>query len=149
MAVGGGPRLAAVLSAIKIMADGRLCSVGPMQYAVAAALNGDKSHQEVFRRSLKTRADVTARRLNAIKGMSCVPPAAAFYAMPKLDLPPGRTDKDFVLGLVRNTGLLCVYGSGFGMDPNSGYFRVVFLASPPELNEFFDAIEAFTATFLA
>ena len=149
MAVGGGPRLAAVLSAIKEMADGRLCSVGPMQYAVAAALNGDKSHQEVFRRSLKTRADVTARRLNAIKGMSCVPPAAAFYAMPKLDLPPGRTDKDFVLGLVRNTGLLCVYGSGFGMDPNSGYFRVVFLASPPELNEFFDAIEAFTATFLA
>ena len=149
MTVGGGPRLDAVLAAIKEMADGRLCSVGPMQYAVAAALSGDKSHQEAFRRGLKERAEVTTRRLNAIEGMSCVPPAAAFYAMPKVELPPGRTDEDFVLGLVRSTGLLCVYGSGFGMDPSAGYFRVVFLASPPELNEFFDAIEAFTAAFLA
>ena len=149
MVVGGGARLDSVLAAVNEMADGRLCSVGPMQYAVAAALNGDKSHQEAFRQSLRERAEVTTRRLNGIKGMSCVPPAAAFYALPKVELPPGRTDEDFVIGLVRSTGLLCVYGSGFGTDPADGYFRVVFLASPAELNKFYDAIEAFTADFLS
>ncbi len=149
MAVGGGPRLDKVLAAVKEVADGRLCSVGPMQYAIAAALTGDKGHQAEFCHGLKARAELTTRRLNAIEGMSCVPPRAAFYAMPKVELPPGCTDEDFVLGLVRATGLLCVYGSGFGTQPSDGYFRIVFLASPAELTKFFDTIEAFTAEFLA
>ncbi|MYN67283.1 MAG: aminotransferase class I/II-fold pyridoxal phosphate-dependent enzyme [Acidobacteria bacterium] len=149
MAVGGGARLDAALAAIKDMADGRLCSVGPMQYAVPAALNGDKSHQVEFLRALRERAQVTTRRLNAIDGVSCVRPAAAFYAMPKVELPPGRTDEDYVIGLLRATGLLCVYGSGFGTAPADGYFRIVFLAPPAELDSFYDAIETFTADFLA
>ena len=61
--------------------------------------------------------------------MSCVAPTGAFYAMPKVDLPPGRTDEDYVLALLRETGVLCVYGSGFGTKPEDGFFRVVFLAS--------------------
>ena len=48
LAVGSSPRLDGVLQAIKDMADGRICSVGPMQFAVAAALNGDRSHQKAF-----------------------------------------------------------------------------------------------------
>ena len=149
MAVGSGERLDKVLAAIKKLADGRLCTNGPMQHAVAAALAGDRSHQDDFRRQLQERAAVTTRRLNAIEGISCVPPAAAFYAMPKVELPPGRTDQDFILGLLRETGVLCVYGSGFGTAPTDGFFRIVFLASPSELNTYFDAIEAFTGTFLS
>ena len=149
MAVGGGDRLDSVLAAINDLADGRLCTNGPMQHAVAAALSGDRSHQDDFRRQLETRAALTARRLNAIEGISCVPAAAAFYAMPRVELPSGRTDEDFVLGLLRETGVLCVYGSGFGTDPTDGFFRIVFLASPAELDGYFDAIEAFTARFLA
>ena len=45
MAVGSSPRLDGALAAIKKLADGRLCSPGPMQYAVTAALTGDRSHQ--------------------------------------------------------------------------------------------------------
>ena len=149
MAVGSGARLDKVLAAIKELADGRLCTNGPMQHAVAAALAGDRSHQDDFRRQLQERATVTTRRLNAIEGISCVPPAAAFYAMPKVELPPGRTDQDFILGLLRETGVLCVYGSGFGTVPTDGFFRIVFLASPSELNTYFDAIEAFTGAFLS
>ena len=66
-------------------------------------------------------------------GDAVVAPQAAFYAMPQVALPPGRTDEDFVLGLLRATGILCVHGSGFGLPPDGGYFRVVFLASPAEL----------------
>ena len=61
MAVGSGPRLDKVLAAIKELADGRLCTNGPMQHAVAAALAGDRSHQDDFRRQLQERATVTTR----------------------------------------------------------------------------------------
>ena len=147
MAVGGGERLDNVLTAVKRLADGRLCTNGPMQHAVAAALTGDRSYQHEFRRQLKERAELTSRRLNAIEGVTCVPPAAAFYALPQVDLPPGRTDVDFIRGLLRETGILCVYGSGFGTTPADGYFRLVFLDEPAALNTYFDAIAAFTATF--
>jgi aspartate/methionine/tyrosine aminotransferase len=69
--------------------------------------------------------------------------------MPKVDLPPGRTDQDYVLGLLRATGVLCVYGSGFGMPAEDGSFRVVFLASPEELDEIYDLMANFTAQFRA
>lgn len=130
------------------MADGRLCSPGPMQYAIAPALNGDRSHQAQFASALHARAELTTRRLAAVPGMSCVMPRAAFYAMPKVDLPPGRTDQDYVLELLRATGILCVYGSGFGMPAEQGYFRIVFLASPAELDGIYDDMAAFTRGFL-
>jgi alanine-synthesizing transaminase len=148
MVVGPTPRLDEVLAAIKKLADGRLCSTGPMQYAIAEALTGDRSHQTTFRRALRERAQLTAERLSAIPGMHCVTPRAAFYAMPSVDLPPGRTDEDFVLALLRETGILCVYGSGFGLPPEGGFFRVVFLASPAELSAIYDDVAAFTRSYL-
>ena len=147
MAVGATPRLDAALAAIKKLADGRLCSPGPMQYAVTAALTGDRSHQHTFRQQLRERAELTTRRMNAIPGMSCVAPRSAFYAMPKVELPPGKTDVDYVLGLLRTKGVLCVYGSGFGTAPEDGFFRIVFLASPRELDAIYDDVAEFTATF--
>jgi aspartate/methionine/tyrosine aminotransferase len=144
MAVGSSPRLDPALAAIKKLADGRLCSPGPMQYAVTAALTGDRSHQVTFRKELRTRAELTTKRLNAIPGMSCVAPQGAFYAMPKMELPKGKTDIDYVLGLLRAKGILTVYGSGFGTAPEDGFFRVVFLASPNELDEIYNDMAAFT-----
>ena len=148
LVVGSTGRLDDVLAAIKELADGRLCSAGPMQYAITAALTGDRSHQEVFRAALRQRAEVTTTRLNAMPGMSCVAPAGAFYAMPQVALPPGTTDQDYVLGLLRATGVLCVYGSGFGMAPGDGFLRIVFLASPTELGGIYDAMADFTRDFL-
>jgi alanine-synthesizing transaminase len=148
MAVSNTPRMDDALAAIKKLADGRLCATGPMEYAITAALNGDRSHQETFRAALKARADLTTRRLNAVPGISVVAPTAAFYAMPKVALPPGKTDADYVLALLRATGVLCVYGSGFGSRPEDGFFRIVFLASPEELSGIYDDIAAFTGEFL-
>ena len=147
MAVGRTARLDGALAAIKKLADGRLCSPGPMQYAVVAALTGDRSHQVVFRHQLQQRAALTAARLNAIDGISCVAPRGAFYAMPKVALPPGRSDADYVLELLRTTGILCVYGSGFGTNPEDGFFRVVFLASPEDLSRIYDDIASFTRDY--
>lgn len=147
LAVGRTERLDEVLTAIKKLADGRLCSTAPMEYAIVAALDGDRSHQQTFRDALRERSRVTVERFNAIEGMSVVPPAAAFYAMPKVELPPGKTDSDYVLALLRATGVLCVYGSGFGTKPEDGFFRVVFLASPAELSEIYGLIADFTNNY--
>ena len=149
MAVGRTDRLDDVLAGVKKLADGRLCSTGPMAHGIVAALNGDRSHQAAFRDALRERAVLTHARLNAIEGIVSVEPSAAFYAMPKVDLPPGVTDEDYVLGLLRATGVLCVYGSGFGTAPADGFFRVVFLAAPDELSEIYDSIASFTHDFLA
>ena len=149
LVVGATPRLDDALAAIKKMADGRLCSPGPMQYAVAPALLGDRSHQPAFRAALAERARVTTEMLNAIPGMRCVAPRGAFYAMPQVTLPPGRTDQHYVLSLLRETGILTVYGSGFGMAPEAGTFRIVFLAQPSDLRAIYADIGAFTANYLA
>jgi alanine-synthesizing transaminase len=98
---------------------------------------------------LKVRASLSAARLSAIPGMRCVAPRAAFYAMPQITLPTGCTDEDFVLGLLRETGILCVHGSGFGTPPDQGFFRVVYLAEPAILNDIYDDLAAFAGEFLS
>jgi alanine-synthesizing transaminase len=148
LCAGRSDRLDDVLAAIKKLADGRLCSTGPMQYAIQAALTGDRSHQREFVRELAIRADLTVARLNAIPAITCVAPHAAFYAMPKVALPRGKTDEDFVLALLRKTGILCVYGSGFGLPPEDGFFRVVFLAPPDTLSAIYDDIATFTSEWV-
>jgi alanine-synthesizing transaminase len=148
MGIGRSPRLNDAVKAIAKLADGRLCSTLPMQYAITAALTGDRSHQVSFRAALKERAAITTELLNAIPGITSVAPTAAFYAMPKVALPKGRTDEDYVLALLRQTGVLCVHGSGFGMAPEDGYLRIVFLASPEELRTIYGLMADFTREYL-
>jgi alanine-synthesizing transaminase len=149
LAVSRSPRLDDVVGALKKLADGRLCSTVPMQHAIAPALTGDRSHQVSFRAALKERAMLTTKALQAIPGVTCIAPTAAFYAMPRVALPPGRTDEDYVLALLRATGVLCVYGSGFGMPAGEGFLRIVFLASPDDLREIFALMGEFTGNYLA
>lgn len=148
LAVNQTPRLDPALGAIRKLADGRLCSPGPMQYAVESALRGDRSHQDAFRLALAERGTLTAERLGGIPGMSCVAPRAAFYAFPRVSLPPGRTDEQFVLALLDATGILVVHGSGFGMAASDGYFRVVFLLPPEQLASVYADIASFTTQYL-
>jgi alanine-synthesizing transaminase len=149
LALGRAPRLDDAVAALKRLADGRLCSTLPMQHAIAPALRGDRSHQAVFRHALRERAQITTDMLRAIPGITCTAPTAAFYAMPKVALPRHVSDEQFVLDLLRATGVLAVYGSGFGMPPDEGFFRIVFLASPDELREVYRLLAAFTADYLA
>ena len=148
MGVGRSPRLDDVVAAVRKLADGRLCSSVPMQYAIAPALTGDRSHQISFREALKARAQLTTERLCAMPGVTCVAPTAAFYAMPRIALPPGRTDEHYVKALLHATGVLCVYGSGFGLPAEEGFLRIVFLASLEELGEIYDLMATFTANYL-
>ena len=147
IAAGSSPKLDEVVQAILKLADGRLCSTVPMQYAIVAALTGQRAHLPAFRQALKERAALTAAALSAMPGVTVVAPTAAFYALPKVTLPAGTNDEQYVLALLRATGVLCVYGSGFGLPANEGYLRVVFLAPPDELRDIYRVMADFTETY--
>lgn len=148
LAAANTPRLDDVVSAMRKLADGRLCSTTPTQYAIPAALKGDRAPQRALREAMRERAAVTTSMLEAIPGVTCVAPQAAFYAMPRVALPPGKTDEDYVLDLLRATGILVVYGSGFGMPSTEGYMRIVFLAAPDELRDIYRMMADFTVDYL-
>jgi len=121
----------------------RLCAVTPLQYAIVPALEGPQEHIAEVKAKLRRRRDITFNRLNAIPGISCVKPAAAFYAFPRLDI--RQPDTGFVADLIRETGVVVVHGDGFGQRPGTRHMRIVFL--PPEeiLEEAFDRLEEFMA----
>jgi len=86
--------------------------------------------------------------LQALPGMSCVRPRAQFYDVPDVAVPPGKADVDYVVGLLRATGAVCVHGSGFGLPAADGFLRIVCLASPAELHAIYDLIADFTKDYL-
>ena len=138
-------RMRDLTGAIGRLASGRLCSPTPAQYAIEPALEGSREFQTDFLKELKSRRDFCVKRIRNNEGLSCQIPASAFYLMIKAERLGGRTDEQFVLDLLEETGVLVVHGSGFGVDPRQGYFRMVYLADEATLGDVFDRIDRFMA----
>jgi alanine-synthesizing transaminase len=136
-------RMKDLMVSIMRLASGRLCSPTPAQYAVRPALEGDKRYLGEFSEEIRRRRDLAISHINAIDGLSCVEPSAAFYMMIKVDDPMERSDDRFVLDFLEATGVLVVHGSGFGSDPKEGYFRLVYLADCETLNASFNSLRKF------
>lgn len=123
------------------MARARLCSSTPTQWAIPAALEGDQSHLTDMVARLEKRAELVVSRLNAIDGFHCVRPTGAFYAFPSIRC--AGSDRDFVLNLLQETGVVTVPGSGFGQKPGTKHIRIVFLPPEETLEKAMDLIEKF------
>src|SRR5882724_11722754 len=136
-------RMRDLTAAIGRLAAGRLCSPTPAQYAVEPALSGSRDFQRDFLRELKSRRDLCLDRIRKNESLTCEKPAAAFYLMIKAEMPADRTDERFVIDLLKETGVLVVPGSGFGVDDHLGYFRMVYLADEGTLGEVFNCIDRF------
>jgi aspartate/methionine/tyrosine aminotransferase len=132
-----------LIRAVHRLASGRLCSPTPAQYAVRPALEGDREYLEGFMRALKARRDFVVGAVRGLEGLSCVEPEAAFYVMIRAEDAGGRTDEQFVLDLLEETGVLVVHGSGFGADPRPCHFRLVYLAGEETLAEVFHELGRF------
>jgi alanine-synthesizing transaminase len=132
-----------LIAAINRLASGRLCSPTPAQYAIKPALEGDHTFMNEFVREIRSRRDSAVSQIRSIGGLSCTNPDAAFYLMVKVNGLGGRTDEQFVLEMLRDTGVLVVHGSGFGCDPLDGYFRLVYLAKQEVLTASLSAIGRF------
>jgi aspartate/methionine/tyrosine aminotransferase len=123
----------------------RLCANTPVQKAGAAALNGPQDHIKGVVEKLRERRDYSWKRLNEIEGLSCTKPQGAFYIFPKVQGVGTRwkTDLEFVIELLRETGVLIVNGSGFDPVYGAGHARLVFLPPLETLEFAFNELERF------
>lgn len=123
----------------------RLCANTPVQIAGAAALDGPQDFVKGIVEKLKQRRDFAWKRLNEIEGITTTKPEGAFYIFPKIHDVGTRwkTDMEFVLELLKETGVLIVNGSGFDPVYGKDHARVVFLPPIEELEEAFNGIEQF------
>lgn len=140
MTLHGESLMGPLKAAMGRLLDARLCSPTPPQFAIPVALErGDIAIVDAVER-LRVRRDATVQRIRAIPGFTCPEPEGAFYVMPRFEHLGDRTDEAFVLDLVQSEGVLCVHGSGFGMNPRDGYMRVVYLPPVAVLEAAFDSL---------
>jgi alanine-synthesizing transaminase len=123
----------------------RLCANTPVQIAGAAALDGPQDFVKGIVEKLKQRRDYAWKRLNEIEGISATKPEGAFYIFPKIHDVGTRwkTDMEFVVQLLKETGVLIVNGSGFDPVYGKDHARIVFLPPCEELEEAFNCLEQF------
>ena len=138
------------LEGLNILASMRLCANVPAQHAIQTALGGYQSINEyiVPGGRLYEQRRVAHSMLNQIEGVSCVEPAGALYAFPKLDRQRFniQDDERFVLDLLRKEQILVIQGSAFNLD-DSDHFRLVFLPQADELRNALARIGEFLATY--
>lgn len=123
----------------------RICANTPVQMAGIAALRGPQDHIKDMVQKLKLRRDYTWKRVNEIEGLSCAKPEGAFYVFPKIHGVGSRwkTDMEFTVELIEETGVLMVHGSGFDSNYGKGHIRGVFLPPIETLEEAFNEVERF------
>lgn len=135
-------KLSEVNEAMKKLCRCRLSNVNLIQPAYEAAYEGPQEHLKSLVDKLQKRRDLAYKRLNDIEGMSCVKPLGAFYAFPKIEVPI-KSDKEFVVNLLKEKGVLTVFGAGFGQKDGTHHLRIVFLPDEEILSDAFDKIEEF------
>jgi len=147
IAFNNSPQLDSIREHLPKLARVRISTNHPVQYAALESLRGPQEYISEFVTELKKHRDLVDSRLNSMPGISCSNPKGAFYAFPKIENNPFKSDKEFVLNLLKSKGVLAVHGSGFGTKYGSGYFRLVFLPNMKILNSALDKIEDFVSSY--
>jgi len=147
IAFNNSPQLELIRQHLPKLTRVRISTNQPVQYAALESLRGPQEYISEFVSELKKHRDLVVKRLNLMPGISCSNPKGAFYAFPKIENNPFKSDKEFVLELLKQKNVLTVHGSGFGTKYGSGYFRLVFLPNMEKLNFALDKIEDFMNSF--
>jgi len=137
-------KLTDLKEAIFAEARQRLCASTPIMKACAVAFKGPQDHVKEMNKKLRERAEFAYKRLNRINGIETQKPKGAFYIFPKVNL--GRRwkdDKEFCLDVLKNTGLVIPYGSGFDPVYGKNHFRSVILPTVEMMDEAFGKLENF------
>ncbi len=96
---------------------------------------------------LRRRAVLLAEGLNAIPGIQCNVVAGAMYAFPRITLPAGRTDTEYCLALLEQTGICVVPGTGFGQLPGTAHFRTTILPPTDKIRQVVERLATFHASY--
>ncbi|MES2360874.1 MAG: pyridoxal phosphate-dependent aminotransferase [Pseudomonadota bacterium] len=134
------------IEGLNMLANMKLCSNVPGQWAVQTALGGYQSINDLVGEGgrLRRQRDVAYELITAIPGVSCVKPSAALYMFPRLDpkVYPIADDRQFFLELLKETKVMLVQGTGFNW-PAPDHFRIVFLPHEEDLREAIGRIAKF------
>ncbi len=117
-----------------------LCPNTMGQFLVHLMVTGPREGSETHRVFLEERArvldDLQAKAsmirgyFDQMAGVECFGRTGAMYLFPRLgQLPEGKTDFDYCMALLEETGLVTVNGAGFGQAPGTHHLRIAFL--PP------------------
>ena len=122
---------------IRKMCRTRLSPTTPISLASIAGLDLNPPHLKPMLKKIKERRDLVVKGFNEIERIETFVPQAAFYIFPKVDLSgtSWKSDRDFVLDLLREQQTLLVHGSGFSKDYGYDHFRMVYLSTPEILKE--------------
>lgn len=138
------------IDGIDMLASMRLCCNVPAQYAIQTALGGYQSINDLIVPGgrLWDQRDLAWRKLNSIKGVSCVKPDGALYMFVKLDpeIHPIYNDEKLVLDLLKQQRILIVHGTGFNLGDHQHY-RFVFLPRVDVLEDAIDRFALFLSTY--
>ncbi len=138
------------LEGITLLASTRLCPNVPAQHAVQAALSGVQSIEALIAPSgrLHEQPEAAWQALSAIPGVSCVKPAGALYAFPRLDpeVHDIRDDGRLVYDFLVAEHVLLVQGSGFNW-PDPDHLRIVTLPEARVLTEAIERLGNFLASY--
>ena len=143
IAFNNSPQLTPIRENLPKLSRVRISTNLPVQYAALESLRGPQDYITNFVSELKIHRDYVIKRLNAMNNISCSNPQGAFYAFPKIENSKFGSDKEFVLELLRQKGVLTVHGSGFGAQYGSGHFRIVYLPNMEILESAMNKIEDF------
>jgi aspartate aminotransferase len=117
------------------------CPNSIAQKAAVAALTGDQHCVQEMLHAFAERRAYIHKRLNAVKGLTLLPPEGAFYAFVKFDFP--LSSQDFCVKLLNDALVGTVPGSAFGAE---GYFRISYATSMDVIKQGCDRIEKFSST---
>jgi len=135
-----GEGMDSLKDAMMRLCNQRLSVNWEMQKGTVEALRGSKTHIESFNEEMRKRIRIVEKRIEGIDGLSLSSPKGAFYAFPKIEKGPWKTDWEFCRELLKH-GVVTVPGSGFSSTLKGLYFRIVFLPEPGKLEEAFSRIE--------
>ncbi|MDO5693634.1 MAG: pyridoxal phosphate-dependent aminotransferase [Pseudomonadota bacterium] len=126
------------IEGINMLANIKLGSNVPGQYAIQTALGGYQSINDLVKEGgrLRRQRDLAYELISAIPGVTCVKPQASLYMFPRLDpkMYPIADDRQFFMEVLRATRVMLVQGSGFNC-PDNQHFRIVFLPHEDDLRE--------------
>ena len=147
LVVSGPKKLAQdYIEGLNMLANMKLCSNVPGQWAIQTALGGYQSINDLVGEGgrLRRQRDLAYELISAIPGVSCVRPRAALYMFPRLDpeVYPIKDDRQFFLDLLKATKVLLVQGTGFNWAAPD-HFRIVFLPHEDDLREAIGRIAKF------
>ena len=132
--------ISAAMRKIQSQCTSNPCSVS--QAAAAAAISGDHAYVEERSRIFQARGDYVNRRLNELRGVSCVPARGAFYAFPDFGDAIGahhnaNDDIAYAEWLLEVARVAVVPGSAFGAP---GFMRLSFATSMENLEAALDRL---------